>query len=67
MKAEEIWKEIDPEDEEDEAKSSTVEDAAGKNSAQLNADKIKKKTVSMGEKNGKKKEPGEETGGKEIL
>ncbi len=67
MKAEEIWKEIDPEDEENEAESSAVDGAAEKDSAQLNADKIKKKMASAGEKNGKKKTSGKETDGKEIL
>ena len=67
MKAQEIWKEIDQEEDGEEMDSGAVEDAADKvEPVQLGPGKTKKKTLE-GIESGKKKSPGEETGGKEIL
>ena len=67
MKAQEIWKEIDQEEDGEEMDSGAVEDAADKvDPVQLDPGKTKKKTLE-GIESGKKKSPGKENDGKEIL
>ena len=67
MKAQEIWKEIDQEEDGEEMDSGAVEDAADKvEPVQLDPGKTKKKTLE-GIESGKKKSPGKENDGKEIL
>ena len=67
MKAQEIWKEIDQEEDGEEMDSGAVEEAADKvDPVQLGPGKTKKKTLE-GIESGKKKSPGKENDGKEIL
>ena len=67
MKAQEIWKEIDQEEDGEEMDSGAVEDAEDKvEPVQLDPGKTKKKTLE-GIESGKKKSPGKENDGKEIL
>ena len=67
MKAQEIWKEIDQEEDGEEMDSGAVEDAADKvEPVQLDPGKTKKKTLE-GIESGKRKSPGKENDGKEIL
>ena len=67
MKAQEIWKEIDQEEDGEEMDSGAVEEAADKvDPVQLDPGKTKKKTLEVIE-SGKRKSPGKENDGKEIL